>query len=97
MKGKRRRIFVISLGFSLTVLLTVVGCVIVDYQGRRMSFGEDDPPFHIESQSDGRAQLEVHVLGVETELDFTGPAQVLNLLRDFFCLPQKPQDMGEDG
>lgn len=97
MKGKRRRIFAMSLGFSLAVLLTVAGCVIVDCQGRRMSFGEEDPPLHVERRADGSAQLEVQVLGVEAQLDFTGPAQALELLREFFCLPPNPQDVGDGG
>ncbi len=96
MKGKGRRIFAISLGFSLAVLLTVAGCVIVDYQGRRMSFGEENPPFHVERRADGRARLEVDVMGIEADFDFTGPAQALDLLREFFCLPPNPQDMGEN-
>lgn len=96
MKEKRRRIFALSLGASLSVLLTVAGCVIVDYQGRRMSFGEDDPPLQVERLPGGRSQLEVDVTGVKAEMDFTGPAHVLDLLRDFFCLPQNPQDMGEE-
>ncbi|MGI6255120.1 MAG: hypothetical protein ACOYJZ_05760 [Acutalibacter sp.] len=97
MKDKRRRIFNLSLGFSLWVLLTVAGCVIVDYQGRRMSFGEENPPLEVERQPGGKAQLEVDVLGVEAQVDFTGPARALDLLRDFFCLPRDPQDMGENG
>lgn len=97
MKGKKRRIFALSLGFSLWVLLTVAGCVIVDYRGRRMSFGENTPPVQVERQPDGSAQLDVDLLGVEAQMDFTGPARALELLREFFCLPGDPQDMGETG
>lgn len=87
MKRKKRRIFAFTLGLSLFVLITLAGCVIVDYQGRRLSFGEDQPPFQVERLPGNRSCLEVDLFGVEAKVDFTQAGRILDLLRDFFCLP----------
>ena len=88
MKRMKSRIFAFTLGLSLFVLITLAGCVIVDYQGRRLSFGEDQPPFQVERLPGNRSRLEVDLFGVEAKVDFTQAGRILDLLRDFFCLPR---------
>ena len=44
MKHTKRRAFFLALGISLFLFITAVGFVVVDYQGRRLSFGESQPP-----------------------------------------------------
>lgn len=59
----------------------------MDYQGRRLSFGEDQLPFQVERLPGNRSRLEVDLFGVEAKVDFTQAGRILDLLRDFFCLP----------
>ena len=86
MKRKRHR-FGLSFGLSLFALLTAAGCVVVDYQGRKLSFGDDRPPLEVEELPGGRAQLAVRLFGVDTQVDFTQGDKVVDLLLDFLCLP----------
>lgn len=87
MKRRSRRIFGLALGLSLFVFLTAAGCVAVDVEGRKMSFGDDQPPFQVERLADGQARLEVKLFGVEESLPFTQGDRILTLVREFFCLP----------
>ena len=88
MKRKNKRVFALSLGLSLFVFLTLAGCVVVDTQGRRLSFGDDQPPFQVEHLPNDQARLDVKLFGTDTSSDFTQADRVLNMVRDFFCLPQ---------
>lgn len=87
MKRKSRRIFGLTLALSLFVFLTVAGCVAVDAEGRRLSFGDDQPPFQVERSPEGEARLEVKLFGVEETFPFTMGDKILTTVREFFCLP----------
>ena len=87
MKHKRSRVFGLSLGISLFVFLTVAGCIVVDAQGRRLSFGDDQPPFYVEHLPDGQARMEVELFGMATSFDVTQADRAFNMVREFFCLP----------
>ena len=63
------------------------GFVVVDYQGRRLSFGESQPPLWLRRLPGGRYTLEVDLLGVEASLDATGLGRARDFLLDFLCLP----------
>ena len=65
MKHTKRRAFFLALGISLFLFITAVGFVVVDYQGRRLSFGESQPPLWLRRLPGGRYTLEVDLLGVE--------------------------------
>ncbi|MFR8126338.1 MAG: hypothetical protein ACLU8J_05335 [Acutalibacter sp.] len=69
MKHTKRRAFFLALGISLFLFITAVGFVVVDYQGRRLSFGESQPPLWLRRLPGGRYTLEVDLLGVEASLD----------------------------
>ncbi len=81
--------FLFSLGLSLFLLLTVLGIVTVDYQGRRLSFGDSTPPFCVTDKPGGGTELEIRLLGTETELDITKFDEFLKFLCDFGCIPHK--------
>ena len=83
MKHTKRRAFFLALGISLFLFITAVGFVVVDYQGRRLSFGESQPPLWLR----GRYTLEVDLLGVEASLDATALGRARDFLLDFLCLP----------
>lgn len=87
MKGKNRKVFALSLGLSLFVFLTVAGCVEVDAQGRRLSFGDTQPPFLVEHLPGDKARLDVKVFGMETSFDVTQADRAFQIVREFFCLP----------
>lgn len=87
MNQKKYRPFAFALALSLFVFLTLAGCVVVDTQGRKLSFGDDQPPFQVERLPGDRAQLEIKLFGTETSLDFTQADHILDIVRDFFCLP----------
>lgn len=87
MKHTKRRIFFLALGISLFLFITAVGFVVVDYQGRRLSFGESQPPLWLRRFPGGRYTLEVDLLGVEASLDATALGRARDFLLDFLCLP----------
>ena len=58
MKHSRKHTFALSLALSLFVFLTLAGCAIVDAQGRRLSFGDEQPPFQVEQLPNGKACLQ---------------------------------------
>lgn len=87
MKRARHHTFFLAFAISLFVLLTSAGCLVVDYQGRRLSFGEDQPPLQVRRLPGGRSALEVDLFGLEASLDFTAAGRAWDFLLDFLCLP----------
>ena len=89
-KSKRpeRRTFWFSLGLGLFVFLTAAGLLAVDYQGRKLSFGDSTPPVVLDRQQDP-PQLPVKAFGVEESWDATGLENFLDFLCDFGCLPRR--------
>lgn len=87
--GKSRRSFWFSLAISLFLFLTAAGCLVVDYQGRRLSFGDPDPVVRIERKLKGQALLEIKAFGRETAVDVTEIDKFLDFLCDFGCIPHK--------
>ena len=88
-KRKKRQTFLFSLGISLFLLLTAAGLLAVDYQGRRLSFGDDDLPFQTTELPNGRTALQIKVLGAEGEVDITGLEKIYHFLLDFSCIPHR--------
>ena len=89
MEKKKRKPFWFALGLSLFLFLTAAGFVAVDYQGRKMSFGDSQPPFHVEETADGRAELEIKVFGMEKTMDVTKIDEIWHFVCDFSCIPYK--------
>lgn len=88
-KQKNRQSFLFSLGFSLFLLLTAAGLLAVDYQGRRLSFGDDDLPFQTTELPNGRTALQIKVLGAEEQIDITPLEKFYHFLLDFSCIPHR--------
>ncbi len=76
-----------SLGLSLFLLLTAAGLLMVDYQGRRLSFGDTALPFQTADLPDGRTELHIQLLGLEKKVDITKIDKFWDFLLDFSCIP----------
>lgn len=90
MKKKRQkagRTFLLSFTAALCLLILVLGALTVDYQGRRMSFGDDTPPFQVIGRENGNADLSMKLFGKEARVDFTFFNNLWNFLCDFSCIP----------
>ncbi len=86
---KNRQIFLCSLGVALSLLIAVLGIAAVDYEGRRMSFGDSVLPLHVEETAEGRKTLEIRLLGQEGQVDVTFLKDFFDFLCDFGCIPHK--------
>lgn len=62
-RGKRR--FRTAFVTTLCTLILLLGMVMVDYQGRKISFGDDTPPVQLRREEDGKRVLEIHTMGWE--------------------------------
>ena len=89
MKHSRKHTFALSLALSLFVFLTLAGCVIVDAQGRRLSFGDKQPPFQVEQLPNGKACLRVKLFGLDAAWDVTSASRAWDAVCDFCCIPHK--------
>ena len=85
MKHSRKHTFALS----LFVFLTLAGCAIVDAQGRRLSFGDEQPPFQVEQLSNGKACLRVKLFGLNASWDVTSASRAWDAICDFCCIPHK--------
>ncbi len=84
-----RRAFWGALGAALPALLLAAGLVIVDYEGRKMSFGDGQPPFQVENLPGDRARLTVKTLGFEGQWDITPLDRAFDFFCEFCCLPHE--------
>lgn len=87
-RKKDRRAFWLSFSIALFVFLTVAGMLLVDYEGRKLSFGDSTPMARVERQGE-RARLRIKAFGQEKTWDVTKVEQALEFLREFACLPPK--------
>lgn len=87
MGDRNRRPFWMALGITLFLLILVCGLVLVDYEGRKMSFGDNQPPLQVIHLPEDRAQLSVKTLGWEGSWDITTLDRAFDFICDFCCLP----------
>lgn len=80
------RPFWFGLGIGLFVFLTIAGLLTVDYQGRKLSFGDSTPLAQVE-RSPEHTQLSVKAFGHEGSWDITKLDQIWEFLCEFGCLP----------
>ncbi|MCI9552619.1 hypothetical protein [Acutalibacter intestini] len=83
------RAFGLGLGLGLFVFILAGGLLTVDYQGRKMSFGDSTPLARVERQ-EGRSQLTVKAFGTERSWDVTGLDEAWDFFCDFNCIPRQP-------
>lgn len=84
-----RRVFLCSLGVTLCVLILVLGLITVDYQGRRLSFGEALPPLEKVNVPGGGTELALRVFGFEKHVDITWLEKFWDFFLDFSCIPHR--------
>lgn len=87
-RRQERRVFWFSFSISFFVFLTALGFLVVDYQGRKLSFGDSAPPIALDRQSDP-PRLRVKAFGIEEDFDATPLHKALDFLCDFGCLPHR--------
>ncbi len=83
---KDTRPFWFGLGIGMFVFLTTAGLLAVDYQGRKLSFGDTTPLAQLD-RLPSRTQLTVKAFGREESWDITPLDKFWNFLCDFSCLP----------
>lgn len=88
-KMSPRAVFSFSFAFTFFVLLVSIGFIFVDYEGRKMSFGDDTPPFQVEEQNTGTSVLEIKTMGLHTEVDVTRLDNFFDFLCEFGCIPHQ--------
>lgn len=84
-----RRVFLCSLGVTLCVLILVFGLITVDYQGRRLSFGDADLPLEKAVAADGKTRLTVRAFGLQGSFDITELEKFWHFFLDFSCIPHR--------
>lgn len=89
------RAFLMSFFCTVLVLLFVFGMLMVDAEGRRLSFNDNAPPAEMLYQADGKAFLKNTRLSWMRESPLTGAVKVWRFFEKFFCLPQSSN--GEHG
>ncbi len=87
-RREERRAFWFALAIGLFVFITAAGLVVVDYQGRRLSFGDTVPPLSLDRQS-APPRLRVKVFGAEADFDATSLDRAIDFICDFGCIPHK--------
>lgn len=89
------RAFLMSFFCTVLVLLFVFGMLMVDAEGRRLSFNDNAPPAEMLYQADGKAFLKINAFELDARIPVTGAVKVWRFLEKFFCLPQSSD--GEHG
>ena len=87
-KCLRSRAFILSFFCTVLVLLFVFGILMVDAEGRRLSFNDSAPPAEILYKADGSAFLQVNAFELDKRIPVTGVMKVWRFVEKFFCLPQ---------
>ena len=80
---------------TVLVLLFVFGMLMVDAEGRRLSFNDNAPPAEMLYQADGKAFLKINAFELDARIPVTGAVKVWRFFEKFFCLPQSSN--GEHG
>ena len=83
------RAFLMSFFCTVLVLLFVFGMLMVDAEGRRLSFNDNAPPAEMLYQADGKAFLKINAFELDARIPVTGAVKVWRFFEKFFCLPKK--------
>lgn len=85
----KRRVFFATFSITFVVLMLVVGLITVDYQRRRMSFGEQILPVSILHGEGEKTTLRLRFFEVDTGVDITLLKNFFDFCCDFCCIPHK--------
>ena len=94
-KKLHSRIAAVCVVSAVLVLLFVFGMLMVDAEGRRLSFNDNAPPAEMLYQADGKAFLKINAFELDARIPVTGAVKVWRFFEKFFCLPQSSD--GEHG
>lgn len=84
----RIRPFLISFLCTALALLFLVGILVVDAEGRRLSFNDTSPALELVYNADGTADMQVNAFRLDRQFDVTGLVRVWHFIADFFCIPR---------
>ena len=70
------RAFLMSFFCTVLVLLFVFGMLMVDAEGRRLSFNDNAPPAEMLYQADGKAFLKINAFELDARIPVTGAVKV---------------------
>lgn len=85
---RKWRPFWLGFGFGMFVFITGAGLLAVDYQGRKLSFGDDTPIMQVD-RTEYRTELTVKAFGHRDTWDVTGLDRAWEFVCDFGCIPHK--------
>lgn len=93
----RSRTFLFSFFSTIVILVLIIGLLLVDAEGRRLSFNDTSPAFEILYQTDGTAQMQINAFSLDRRVDVTGLVKAWHFIADFFCIPHRrfPQPAAE--
>lgn len=86
---EEKYIFCIAFAVTLSLLILIIGCLLVDRQGRMMSFNDKTPVFSLAKHVDGSASLIFCAFGNKYHIPFTAIYNFWEFFKEFCCLPYK--------
>ena len=78
------RAFLMSFFCTVLVLLFVFGMLMVDAEGRRLSFNDNAPPAEMLYQADGKAFLKINAFELDARIPVTGAVRCGGSLKSSF-------------
>ena len=86
----RTRPFLISFLCTALALLFLVGILVVDAEGRRLSFNDTSPALELVYNADGTADMQVNAFRLDRRIDVTGlflhPARAISRGGECVCV-----------
>lgn len=83
------RAFLLSFFSTLVIVVFIIGILVVDAEGRKLSFNDTSPAFEIIYNTDGTAEMQINAFSLDRRVDVTGPVKVWHFIADFLCIPHK--------
>lgn len=87
--ASRKKIYLFSLSITLILVVFLGGMMIADYRCRSAAFGDTAMPLSVERLDNGKAMLNIHTMGIDSQLDVTAGAKAWEAFCEFICLPVK--------
>lgn len=84
---KDKKSFALAFTVTFCTLLLCIGIFLVDFHGRKLSFGDDSPIFRVADYADGSSNLQVNAFGEVKEYEITKLKEIYEKILDFCCIP----------